>query len=139
MFIKRMPLKERLLRAVEIRRGCWGWRLYKTPDGYGRIRVEKTIVMAHRLAYQMFHGPIPDGMEVDHTCWNRECCNPEHLRLLPAIENRRRQRNALKPTCAHGHELSGWNLIIRKNGTSRDCRECMNAAQRRYQERKRAA
>ena len=44
-------------------------------------------MLAHRYAWECEHGPIPDGMEVDHACWERACVNPEHLRLATRQQN----------------------------------------------------
>ncbi len=43
--------------------------------------------MAHRLAYEFTHGPIPEGQEIRHQCHNRVCCNPEHMLLGSHAEN----------------------------------------------------
>ena len=45
-------------------------------------------MLAHRLAYEMHVGPIPEGMDIDHTCGRRECIEPSHLRPLTPLENR---------------------------------------------------
>ena len=54
---------------------CWAWTGRKSPHGYGRFRR----TMAHRVAYELIHGPIPDGLIVRHRCDNKPCCNPYHL------------------------------------------------------------
>lgn len=52
---------------------------------YGSIRVgsrtdgSRKMVQTHRLAYELSHGPIPDGLQVMHLCNNKRCCNPDHL------------------------------------------------------------
>ena len=55
--------------------------------GYGRLYVNGRVARAHRYAWEREHGPIPDGMEVDHMCWERSCVNPEHLRLATRGQN----------------------------------------------------
>jgi len=61
--------------------GCWVFTGYKNPKGYGRIDVNSKPVYAHRLAFELAFGPIPDGLWVLHRCDNPSCCNPEHLWL----------------------------------------------------------
>ncbi len=68
-----------------VRRGkpdeCWPWQRAKSPQGYGSLWQSGTTVEAHRVAYELARGPIPDGMIVLHSCDNPSCCNPAHLRL----------------------------------------------------------
>ena len=63
--------------------GCWPWRGQLTPFGYGRMAVHGRLLMAHRLAYEIAHGPVPSGVWVLHRCGNPGCCNPRHLELGP--------------------------------------------------------
>ena len=74
-----------------------GW----TEDGKSHV------VLAHRAAWVHENGPIPDGLTVDHRCFNRRCVRPAHLRLLTRAENARRNAGRDFPLgqCAHGHDL----------------------------------
>ena len=54
---------------------CWLWKGSKTPEGYGVFGRAYT----HRIAYERAYGPIPDGMEVCHTCDTPSCVSPKHL------------------------------------------------------------
>lgn len=65
----------------------------KTSGGYAMVRtVGGRFALAHRVAYEEQYGPIPDGMEIDHLCGNRDCVNPDHLEAVSHTENMRRGR-----------------------------------------------
>lgn len=67
---------------------CWPWLKAKVTDGYGTICYEGKIIYAtHRLAYNIAHGPIPDGIQILHTCDNPPCCNEKHLILGTNLDN----------------------------------------------------
>lgn len=72
--------------------GCWTWtgaRLSATSD-YGRIDVAGVRYVAHRYAYVLLVGPIPDGHELDHLCENQRCVNPAHVEPVTPDEHGRR-------------------------------------------------
>lgn len=78
--------------------GCLVWTGYCNENGYGYFRIDhERIYRAHRFAYQMEVGPIPDGLELDHLCRVRNCVNPEHLEPVTAVENMRRAIEARPP------------------------------------------
>lgn len=91
---------EAIANRTEWRGDCLVWTGAKNPDGYGLIRQGGVHVIPHRYAWERSNGPIPDGMYIDHICWNRACINPDHLRLATHSQNSR--------------YLSG----VRKNGTT---------------------
>lgn len=136
-----MPPKRSVEQRLEIHAkkdnetGCLVWNGSRCKDGYGTVNFElrgKRVYLAHRMAYLHFVGEIPDGEEIDHICKNRACVNPDHLRSVSHQVNvdngdyKTNHRNRTKNHCKLGHELSGENLFISKNG-SRQCKECRNA------------
>lgn len=70
--------------------GCVEFTGHLGHGGYGRMRVNGQYVLTHRLAYEMFVGPIPDGLTLDHLCRNPACCYPLHLEPVTNAENVRR-------------------------------------------------
>ena len=116
---------------------CWLWTGWRR-NGYGITRLEsRNLLYLHRVMYELLRGPIPAGMQIDHLCRIRLCCNPEHLEVVTPRENFLRQpRNGTHTHCVHGHELTPENLKIRPDGR-RLCRACHRATQMRYRERRR--
>ena len=71
--------------------GCWIWNSAKDGKGYGIFCLGYRVsVRAHRISYQIFVGPIPPGLQLDHLCRVRNCVNPKHLQPVTGIENYRR-------------------------------------------------
>lgn len=56
-------------------------------DGYGEIKVDGKVLRAHRAAYELKNGPIPEGLSIHHTCANRTCINPDHLQAVTERDN----------------------------------------------------
>lgn len=130
---RRRPLLDRFLERYEVNpdTGCWEWQGYLFDNGYGGLTVDGAPRAAHRVAYELFAGPIPAGLVIDHLCAVACCVNPAHLEAVTPEENRRRQQ--LRQThCRNGHELVGENLLL-----VRRCRTCARAAEQRHVEKKR--
>jgi hypothetical protein len=77
-------LSQRLWAKIDTRGDdeCWPWLAGTNGDGYGQIRSdapESRHVLAHRVVYELAHGPLADGVLVRHTCDFGLCCNPKHL------------------------------------------------------------
>jgi hypothetical protein len=67
---------------------CWPWVGAKSHDGYARFRTsDARTIIAHRMAYEMRVGPIPEGLTLDHLCRNKLCMNPAHLEAVTRREN----------------------------------------------------
>ena len=141
---------ERLLKKIdfgETDECCWQWIGTVRQDGYGaykeyrydknRNRSHKTHY-AHRLIYEIWAGPIPEGLCLDHLCRNRSCVNPMHLEPVTLEENIRRgegvKHQARKTHCPKGHPYDEENTT-RRNGR-RHCKACHRERQRIYVEKK---
>lgn len=122
--------------------GCWLWSGHRNGGGYGQFSINNRTRIAHRVAYELFVGPIPDGLVLDHLCRVRHCVNPEHLEPVTQKENARRGETgsnmACRTHCPQGHPLSGPNLYIDTRGT-RECRECRRVRRRAWRKRQREA
>lgn len=111
--------------------GCWEWTGSICPStGYGRLLVRGRRFMAHRYAYELLVGEIPDGLQIDHLCRVRTCVNPDHLEPVTLGENVLRgagitAQNARKTHCKRGHPFDDENTYWppHRPGT-RWCREC---------------
>lgn len=107
--------------------GCWLWNGYTNHDGYGRVSIGGKLQMAHRATF----GPVPEGMEIDHKCRVRCCCNPDHLEAVTHKVNVQRglvpivtaMRKLSMTHCKNGHEYTTQNTAIAKCGARR-CRAC---------------
>jgi hypothetical protein len=118
---------------------CWPWAASLTEHGYGRFYYRGRVMMAHRFSWLLAHGPVADGLMLDHLCRNRRCVNPAHLEVVTNRENLLRgetfaARNAEKTHCPQGHSLSGPNLYVCPRG-KRQCRSCRRSQLRAFRAR----
>lgn len=96
-----------------------------TSNGYSRIRIGGKQIQAHRWAWQIVNGPVPDGLVIDHICRNRRCVLPSHLRAITQQENVMAGLHNIdnRSHCNQGHPFTKENIMVRKNGR-RECAEC---------------
>jgi hypothetical protein len=128
--------------------GCWMWT-GSIVDGYGVVSRgghQGKKIYVHQLMYQHFVGPIPEGLELDHLCRNRACCNPEHVEPVTRRENLVRgvgriAKNVAATHCPQGHPYSPENTYVwrTKTGVGRACRICRIARAYAYKLKKKAA
>jgi hypothetical protein len=118
--------------------GCQPWRgRIASSHGYGTFFADGKLRRAHRFSYELFKGPIPEGMQIDHLCRNCACVAPDHLEAVTQQENLRRGvgREAARARChefwgsrpgecRRGHVIDGDNLYVSPDGR-RFCRTCI--------------
>jgi hypothetical protein len=120
-------IQERIRNTIAIDdSGCWIWKASVGRSGYGRLRMGGKTREVHRLAYEAYRGPIPEGLEIDHLCRVRRCVNPDHLDLVTHAENVRRglvgSRERSRTHCPYGHPYDESNTYVKGGG--RHCRAC---------------
>lgn len=118
---------------------CWLWSGSRTNNGYGVLswrdpgRKGRSMA-AHRFAYRLLVGEIPQGLELDHLCRVRDCVNPAHLEPVTRDENMRRA--GARPwwskisRCKRGHEMTPENTYVRPDNGHRQCVACIRLRSR---------
>lgn len=128
----------RVLLRLELNGDCWVWPGPVDGSGYASVRMRnpRRFMKIHRLLYEVFVGPIPEGLTIDHLCRKRTCANPAHLEAVTLRENVLRgtalsAQRARQTHCKHGHPLTGENVRVDK----RNRRLCRTCAKRHQDER----
>ena len=137
-----MDAKARLWDGVtpEPNSGCWLWTRQVSENGYAHFYYKGRTTYAHRAAYELYVGDIPQGYHVDHKCRVRSCCNPDHLEAVTPQENWRRSgahRAASKRFCKRGHPWIPANWYIM--GGRRQCKPCSRYMMNKWRRAQRAA
>jgi hypothetical protein len=119
---------DRFLDKFTVGDGCWEWTAGISSNGYPNFWLDGVTQSAHRLSYELFVGPIPDGLHLDHLCRVRHCVRPSHLEPVTAQENVLRGEGipahaARKTHCDNGHPFDQANTYMHPSG-QRMCRAC---------------
>lgn len=110
----RPPMADRFWSKVDKSGDCWLWTGSLSKSGYGRFGVKGRVVRAHRVAYELVVGPVPEGLELDHRATCPKCCvTPYHLRPCTGKQNLENQAGA------YSNSKSGVRGVTQRKDTGR--------------------
>jgi hypothetical protein len=145
---KRPKFEERLWNKIspEPNSGCWLWTGHTNIHGYGVSWTGSRTTLAHRVTYNFFVGPVPDGHDLDHLCRVRCCVNPAHLEPVTRRVNWLRsngpqlcrERYEKQTHCKHGHAKTPDNVFIINDGSGYKRRKCKTCILERAKAKRRA-
>jgi hypothetical protein len=136
-------IPERIRNKIDFTENCWIWKKKVSKAGYGRYSVRRKNLptkdyTVHRIIYELLVGPVPQGLELDHLCRNRRCCNPAHLEAVTHKVNNNRGMgpsgiNSRKTHCKNGHAFTEENTCYLMNPKQkRRCRICWRSYMSKY-------
>lgn len=119
---------DRIASRVRYDDGCWIWT-GAPSNGYGVAAFGDRDFSVHFIVYRILVGPVPEGLELDHLCERRACCNPMHLEPVTCRENILRGKGSRRHAthCKHGHEFTPETTRWKKSASGypyRQCRVC---------------
>lgn len=109
---------ERFWNLVDKSGTCWTWTGTTNRGGYGSFSLgmkdgKRRTDRAHRVAYRLTHGEIPNGMHVDHMCHTKSCVRPDHLRAVTNKQNLENRAGLVKHNTSGVHGVS-WSKKRKK-------------------------
>lgn len=108
---------------VDKTEACWNWTAGRDRDGYGKFHLNRDR-SAHSVAFELTRGPVAGGRVVDHTCHNKACVRPDHLRLVTTKQNAENRAGAQSNSASGVRGVSWdkrtrkWKGTVRTNGKS---------------------
>lgn len=103
--------------------GCWNWTASKVHNGYGVFTLPgRRQQVAHKYSYRLHRGEVAEGMDIDHTCHNRACVNPDHLRAVTHKQNQENRAGAQSNSktgvrgVLYDSRTNMWVATVKHNG-----------------------